>query len=266
MLFAAHCLTLAMLDGSAGADGTHDVTTGLITHGRPELAHAERTAGLFLNTVPLRLDVAQAGWLDVARAAFRQEQDGHPHRRYPLSAMQEDHGGPVLDTAFNYVHFHQLNEVLGLPGVRLREFRTWEETGFRLLVNAVTEPDGGRVWLRIDCDGDGFSADQARVFADGYRKILRRMVADPHAEPDFAFLADRPVLAPATPLPGVVERFTRQAAHTPDATALVRGRSGGATPGWPRRPTGWPGSCARSGPRPAPGSGSRWTAHRRRSR
>lgn len=223
VLFAAHCLTLAMLDGSAGADGTHDVTTGLITHGRPELAHAERTAGLFLNTVPLRLDVAQAGWLDVARAAFRQEQDGHPHRRYPLSAMQEDHGGPVLDTAFNYVHFHQLNEVLGLPGVRLREFRTWEETGFRLLVNAVTEPDGGRVWLRIDCDGDGFSADQARVFADGYRKILRRMVADPHAEPDFAFLADRPVLAPATPLPGVVERFTRQAAHTPDATALVRG-------------------------------------------
>lgn len=227
VLFAAHCLTLAMFNGftgsagCAGSTGTHDVTTGLITHGRPELARAERTAGLFLNTVPLRLDVAQATWLDVAREAFRQEQDGHPHRRYPLSAVQEDHGGPVLDTAFNYVHFHQLSEVLRLPGIRLRDFRTWEETNFRLLVNAVTEPDGGRVWLRID--GDGFSAGQARLFADGYRKILRRMVTDPHTEPDFAFLADRPALARTTPRPTVVERFTHQAARTPDATAVVRG-------------------------------------------
>ncbi|MFE0201454.1 condensation domain-containing protein, partial [[Kitasatospora] papulosa] len=44
VLFAAHALTLAALAG------TRDVTTGLITHGRPELAGAERTAGLFLNT------------------------------------------------------------------------------------------------------------------------------------------------------------------------------------------------------------------------
>ncbi|MBL1102148.1 amino acid adenylation domain-containing protein [Streptomyces coffeae] len=219
VLFAAHCLTLATFAGA----GTREVTTGLITHGRPELACAERTAGLFLNTVPLRLDVAQAAWLDVAREALRQEQDSHPHRRYPLSAIQEDHGGPVLDTAFNYVHFHQLSDVLRLPDVRLRDFRTWEETSFRLLVNAVTEPDGAGVWLRIDCDGDGFCADQARVFADGYRKILRRMVEDPHGEPEVAFLADRPVLARATSQPTVVERVTRQAARIPDGTALVMG-------------------------------------------
>ncbi|MFJ9855707.1 amino acid adenylation domain-containing protein [Streptomyces sp. NPDC101150] len=223
VLFAAHCLTLSMFAGCAGGAGTHEVTTGLITHGRPELARAERTAGLFLNTVPLRLDIAQGAWLDVAREALRQEQDGHPHRRYPLSAIQEDHGGPVLDTAFNYVHFHQLSEVLRLPGVRLRSFRTWEETNFRLLVNAVTEPDGGRMWLRIDCDGDGFSIEQARLFADGYQKILRRMVEDPYTEPDLAFLADRPALARLAPHPTVVELFARQATRTPDATALAMG-------------------------------------------
>lgn len=217
MFFAAHCLTLAMFAG------TGDVTTGLITHGRPELAGAERTAGLFLNTVPLRLDVTRDRWLDVAREAFRQEQDGHPHRRYPLSAIREDHGGPVLDTAFNYVHFHQLSQVLGLPDVRLRDVRTWEETDFGLLVNVVTEPDGGRVWMRIDHDGTGFSADQAALFADGYRRILRSMVEDPHAEPDFAFLAGRPALARAAHHPTVVERFARQAARTPQATALVMG-------------------------------------------
>lgn len=217
VLFAAHALTLAMLAG------TRDVTTGLITHGRPELAGAERIAGLFLNTVPVRLNTARDSWLDVAREGFRQEQDGHPHRRYPLSAIQEDHGGPVLDTAFNYVHFRQLSHVLGLPGLRLREFCSWEENDFRLMVNAVTEPDGAGMWLRIDCDGATFSAEQGDLFAAGYLSILRRMVEQPHDTADFAFLASRPVLASPAECPTVVARFLEQAARTPDATAMVMG-------------------------------------------
>ncbi len=217
VLFAAHSLTLAMLAG------TRDVTTGLITHSRPELAGAERIAGLFLNTVPVRLDTALDSWLDVAREGFRQEREGHLHRRYPLSAIQEDHGGPVVDTAFNYVHFHQLSHVLGLPGLRLTDFRTWEENDFRLLVNAVTEPDSTGMWLRIDCDGETFSAEQGDLFATGYLSILRRMLERPHDKPDFAFLAPRPSLASPAEHPTVVALIAEQAARNPDATALVMG-------------------------------------------
>ncbi|MFF4426424.1 amino acid adenylation domain-containing protein [Streptomyces sp. NPDC001549] len=217
VLFAAHTLTLAMLAG------TRDVTTGLITHCRPELAGAERTAGLFLNTVPVRLDTARDSWLEVARESFRQEQDGHPHRHYPLSAIQEDHGGPVLETVFNYVHFHQLSHVLDLSGLRLTQFRTWEETDMRLLVNAVTEPDGSGIRLRVDCDGETFSAEQGDLFATGYLSILRRLVEQPDDEPDFTFLASPPVRAVPAQHPTVVARFAEQAALTPDATAVVMG-------------------------------------------
>ncbi|WP_308290642.1 non-ribosomal peptide synthetase [Streptomyces cellostaticus] len=217
VLFAAHALTLAALAG------TRDVVTGLITHGRPGTAGAERTAGLFLNTVPVRLDTARGCWLDVARASFRQEQQDHPHRHYPLSAVQEDHGAPVLDTAFNYVHFRQLSRVLDLPGLRLTGFRTWEENDFRLLVNAITEPDGTGTWLRIDCDGETFPAEQGDLYADGYRRVLHRLVDEPDGRPDFGFLAPRPVLAPPAEHPTVVSRFAEQAARTPDATAVVAG-------------------------------------------
>ncbi|MFI7236068.1 amino acid adenylation domain-containing protein [Streptomyces cyaneofuscatus] len=217
VLFAAHALTLAALAG------TRDVTTGLITHGRPEMAGAERTAGLFLNTVPVRLDTARDNWLEVARASFRQEQEDHPHRSYPLSAIQEDHGGPVLDTAFNYVHFHQLARVFDLPGVHLAEFRTWEENDFRLLVNAITEPGGTGTWLRIDCDGETFAAEQGDLYAECYLGVLRRLVEHPDEAPDFAFLAPSPVLAPPAEHPTVVSRFAEQAARTPDATAVVAG-------------------------------------------
>jgi amino acid adenylation domain-containing protein len=217
VLLAAHGLTLAMLAG------TRDVTIGLITHGRPEVAGAERIAGLFLNTVPVRLDTARDSWLDVVRESFHQEQEGHSRRRYPLSAIQEDHGGPVLDTAFNYVHFHQLSHVLGLPGLRLTDFRSWEENDFRLLVNAVTEPDGTGMWLRIDCDGTTFSAEQGDLFAAGYLSILHRMLEQPDEGPDFAFLASPPDLASPTEHPTVVARLAEQATRTPGTTALVMG-------------------------------------------
>lgn len=87
VLFAAHCLTLRLLSGSA------DITTGLVTHGRPEVADSDRLAGLFLNTMPFRLGGGQASWLEVVRDVVRQERDSHPYRAYPLSAVQSDRGG-----------------------------------------------------------------------------------------------------------------------------------------------------------------------------
>ncbi|MET9942854.1 condensation domain-containing protein, partial [Streptomyces halstedii] len=72
VLFAAHVLALRLYSG------TEDVTTGLVTHGRPEYEDAERTAGLFLNTLPVRVDTAQPTWADVVEEALRQERATYP--------------------------------------------------------------------------------------------------------------------------------------------------------------------------------------------
>ena len=58
LLLAAHCLTLQRLSGEA------DVTTGLVTHGRPGRAGAEVAVGMFLNTIPIRLTATPARWID----------------------------------------------------------------------------------------------------------------------------------------------------------------------------------------------------------
>lgn len=235
VLFAAHCLTLGLLGGS------EDVTTGLIVHNRPELPDAERIAGLFLNTVPVRVDASGPAWFDVAREAFRQERRNHPHQRRPLSAIHGDAGrAAAVDTVFNYVHFRQLGDVLRLPQMELTAFRTWEETGFALLVNAVTDPVDERVRLRIDCDSAKFTDAQAGLLARAYSRILRRMLEQPDEEVDFAFLAGaepqretggsgpspRAAAVPAgrdvrTDAADVVSLFARQAGRTPDRTAVV---------------------------------------------
>ncbi|MFF7651096.1 amino acid adenylation domain-containing protein [Streptomyces sp. NPDC007983] len=216
VLFAAHCLTLSRFSG------TEDITTGLITHGRPETEGAERIAGLFLNTLPIRLNTARDSGLDVVREAFSQEQQSHAHRRYPLSAIQEDLGGTVLDTAFNYVHFRQLAEVFALPGVRLRSFLTWEETNFTLLVNALTDPADGRLWLRLDYQGSVFTPSQAELYTDTFTGLLSRLLHHPDEAPGCGLPASPPVLAEraeTTPT-DVVRAIREQTTRTPDAIAL----------------------------------------------
>ncbi|OJF15954.1 amino acid adenylation domain-containing protein [Couchioplanes caeruleus] len=207
VLFAAHCLTLRLLTGG------DDVITGLVTHGRPEQPDAERLTGLFLNTVPGRLDPTPRNWLDTVRAVFDQEREGYPYRRYPLSAIQADHGAEVLQTAFNYVNFHQLTPLLATAGVELCDVEIWERTHFALLVNAITDPRDGRVHLRIDGDGRTITAAQADLFGRHYLEILRRIVDRPREAADLAFLT-------TTGGADVVRWFEHQALQNPRAVAL----------------------------------------------
>ncbi|WP_425443753.1 amino acid adenylation domain-containing protein [Streptomyces pini] len=220
VLFTAHCLTLRLL-----AD-TDDVTTGLVTHGRPETEGADRIAGLFLNTMPFRLRPGQESWLETVRDVVRQERDSHPHRAYPLSAVQDDRGGaPLLDSAFTFVRLHTLEELFARADLELLDLTTYEETNFALLVNAIVDPRDGRTRLRLNCAGRSFTATQADLLADTYTAILRRIVEHPEEAPDFHFLVESDELPtnPAAEPADVMSLFAATAARQPDAEAVVHG-------------------------------------------
>ena len=218
--FAAHCLTLRVLSGSP------DVTTGLFTHGRPEVAGADRTTGLFLNTMPVRLAGEQDSWLGEVREVLRQERAAYPYRRYPLSAIQDDRGGDtVLETAFNYVNLHVLESVLDAPEIELLDLQAFEDTNFALIVHTVVSPVDRRIRLRIDGSGRTFTPAQVDVLARTYLSILRRIVEVPAEKPDFAFLAGPswPVRAAEVPPPHAITRFVEQVERTPEAIAVAAG-------------------------------------------
>jgi len=216
LFLAAYCLTVRLYSGAT------DVTVGLVTHGRPELAGADRMAGLFLNTVPLRLGPGPepASWLATVRQVYRREQECQPYRRYPLHAIQHDRGaGPVFELAFNYVHMHVLAPLLELPTIEPLGFDAWEETNFTLLLNVFVHPAQQRVSLRIDADRRTITWAQSGLIADTYLRILGRIVDEPDAVPDFGFLA-APARALATPGPS--------GAPGPSGTAEPTGTPGGA--------------------------------------
>lgn len=209
MLLTAHCLTLRR------AAGEVDVTTGLVTHGRPGRAGAEVAAGLFLNTIPVRLDDRHATYLDAVNHIANFERESHRHRRYPLHAMQSDAGRPLFNTVFDYLNY----PVLGLPagdiGVELLEFDAHERTNFALWVTASTDPRTGRLSLRVSGDPTMLSGEQASEYANSYVRVLAAMVRTPDGAIDSA--------ADELAVRDVVALVAEQAAAHPQAAAVVTG-------------------------------------------
>ncbi|WP_447879776.1 amino acid adenylation domain-containing protein [Serratia fonticola] len=210
VLLAAHCLALHLFSQS------DTVVTGVVTHGRPDLTNADRMVGLFLNTVPVRSEVKERTWIEVASDLFRQERDGHLYRRYPLSAIQRARGDS-LHTAFNYVNLHVLE-----PLKELNDLQVWEETNFSLFINVIATPIGEGMFLRIDTDGRAITRAQAKLIGSTFINILQRIVYHPDEVVDFAFLAPRSrVVHQPEPLLDVVTLFKRQIEATPANMAVA---------------------------------------------
>src|SRR5205823_13399108 len=102
VLLAVHLKALSLLTGSS------DVTTAVVLNGRPEVEDGDRVLGLFLNMVPLRMKVKSGSWRELVRATRAVEQEVNGHRRYPMLDLKQKYagGGPLLETAFMYTHFH----------------------------------------------------------------------------------------------------------------------------------------------------------------
>ncbi|MBE2276778.1 MAG: amino acid adenylation domain-containing protein, partial [Rhodobacteraceae bacterium] len=178
LLLAAHMRMLALWAGAT------DVTTGLVTHTRPEARDSEKVLGLFLNTLPIRLRLGSESWRDLARATFRAELDLAAHRHYPLAQIVEENGHvPPFDVIFNFIHFHVYDALQGAKGTdgapALRDMTAFEATNFALGVNAVLGLQG----LQVDFafDPARLDADLVERMADSYGAILQAMLADPDA-------------------------------------------------------------------------------------
>ncbi|MBI6550296.1 amino acid adenylation domain-containing protein [Xenorhabdus lircayensis] len=192
---AAHSFTMAVMSGS------DELITGVVTHVRPEIRHSEHLLGLFLNTVPLRVDVKGLTWLQLADTVYQNEKRNHRHRRLPLSEIQA-HTSPVtVQTAFNYIHFRVLQDVSSKTDSEILAFDPREETNFAILVNVMRDFVGGQMGVRIDLDGNLYAREQGEVFARLFRLALEKIAYQPHS----AATLNQPLAALGNIIPPLLE-------------------------------------------------------------
>ncbi|WP_414945499.1 amino acid adenylation domain-containing protein, partial [Amycolatopsis sp. cmx-11-32] len=215
--------------------GRDDVVFGTLLFGRMNAgAGADRAPGLFLNTLPVRVRIAEASVGEALAAMRGQLADLMVHEHAPLASAQAaaelPGGSPLVTSLFNYRHNQEEPEPgEGIDGIRT--VFTREHTNYPLHVS-------------IDNDGPGFAitvnavapADPDQVCAL-LHTCLGNLVTALTAAPETPFTGVDVLDAPsrrrlrvdwndttvAVPDVSVPEAFAAQVARTPEAAALVAG-------------------------------------------
>ncbi|MEU1358715.1 amino acid adenylation domain-containing protein [Micromonospora zamorensis] len=170
-LLAIH---LRMLGELTGRD---DVVSGLVVGGRPEGEGSDATLGLFLNTLPVTVELGTRSLAELAAEVWRVERDMMGHHLFPLAEIvRAGKVGPRFDHFFNWTHFAN-GPTDGGP--RIVDSRgVTVDVAFSLAVDAELDADSGRLALTLQYDHRTVPGDRVDAFADGFRRLL---AADPHA-------------------------------------------------------------------------------------
>jgi amino acid adenylation domain-containing protein len=171
-------LVAAYYAAVAAAFGKHDLVVGLSMSGRPEIAGADRTLGLFLNHLPLRLELEGATWASLARQAFDAENELLPHRRFPYAEMRKISGGDLFDVALSYVHFRFRNRLLDQALIDSEE-DCRDHTSLPVRVEAINDAQGEGFSLDVSIDLSRHSARLAHDIATWLLTAMQRLCTDP---------------------------------------------------------------------------------------
>ncbi|MFD5918519.1 amino acid adenylation domain-containing protein [Kitasatospora sp. NPDC058201] len=166
---AAHCAALADLTGTAR------LITALVGHGRPEVPGGTEMVGLFLNTVPLPVEVPETPGPDLVAAVFAAERAVLPHRRFPLAEIERLRGGPQFDVVFNYTDFHAYTGPA--DGVRIDGARYFELTSFPMVVHVHKDQFDGVMRLAVCHDPGRIKSSAVERFLDGLLEALESLAA-----------------------------------------------------------------------------------------
>jgi len=227
VLLAAHLRVLSLLSGQPR------VTTGLVSNGRPEQTGAERTLGLFLNTLPVRANLSGGTWEDLVRETLATERELLPFRWYPLATMQQQRGGEALfETGFSFNHFHVYEQLRKLEGIDVLDEHVFEQTNFTLGTIFNLDSASSQLQLQLNYNAAELASDQISSIATYYLETLRHMAAEPAARYEAICLLPEPeqqrllsqwneTKAEFPDRRCIHQWFEMQVEQTPDAIAVI---------------------------------------------
>jgi amino acid adenylation domain-containing protein len=229
----AWSLVLARTDGTAGT------VFGVTVSGRPtELAQIETMVGMFMNTLPLKVEMADdARLLPWLQDLHRLQREIEQHAYVPLADIQKWSGIAPAQPLFQRLLVFE-NYPLSIAGQRMGgdtaaltvdEVSSFERTSYALNLLVVPKSE---MSLTFVYDRRWYAADAIQRMAGHIRAVLRAMIARPEqrlGEISLLTAAERhqTVLewndtAWSAPTAGLVHQFIeQQVARTPDSTALV---------------------------------------------
>jgi non-ribosomal peptide synthetase component F len=217
--------------------GTDDLAFGVTISGRPgDLPGVERIVGLFINTLPLRINVmpgqAVSDWL---RHLLVHQTELVEHQYSPLAQVQRwsdvPAGTPLFDSIVVFENYPTdlSNAAAMTRTIQIDDIRAIERTNYPLTLELAI---GQRLSLKLIYDTDRFEREAIERLTGHLGRLLDGMVAEPDrlvSELSLLDAEERQQLLAGWNDPTVSYRqqaclhdlFAAQAARTPDAVAVV---------------------------------------------
>ncbi|MFD9723256.1 amino acid adenylation domain-containing protein [Streptomyces sp. NPDC059072] len=218
--------------------GESDVVFGATVSGRPtDLAQADSIAGMLINTLPARIEVD--GRAPVAEWLGRVQRDQVEARGYefvPLGQVQGwsdvERGTGLFESLVVFENYPKDEGAMAARGLRLRDLEGMDVTNFPLNLLAYADEEFS---YTLAYDADLFDTRTVERMSGHFNALLAALVEDPEravaavpmlSDGEFDRVVHEWNATGGTPAPtGVLhERVARQAAATPDATAVTSGR------------------------------------------
>src|SRR6266478_2972358 len=212
--------------------GRDDVVFGVTVAGRPsEIAGIESMVGLFINTLPLRVELAPAKpLLDLLKQVQDSQSRLMAYQHVGLAEIQQLAGlGELFDTLVVFENYPVDRSSLRTTAesVRLSQVSGHDATHYPLsLMIAPAE----RLQLRLDYRADLFDRASVEALAGRYVRLLQAAVATPEVaigrlellsgEERRRILQDWNATSRALEPRTVAQLFAAQAAQTPDAVVF----------------------------------------------
>ncbi|MET3493963.1 amino acid adenylation domain-containing protein [Variovorax boronicumulans] len=219
LLLAAHLVALRLLTGQ------REILSCSVANVRLDEEAAERSVGLYINTLPVRAAIGDENWRALAGRVGRQQREAFGFRRLPFSEIQRDAGGERLsESLFYFTNFH--NRIAATPALVQHDRFAHEVTSFAMTASFNVEPASGLISYNLCLDARRFSQARADQVARCYQAALEALANDidaplptaralPSLRPS-VLVADEGT-GPATHLPAL---FAVQAERHPEAIAV----------------------------------------------
>jgi amino acid adenylation domain-containing protein/non-ribosomal peptide synthase protein (TIGR01720 family) len=227
VLLSLHCALMWLIGGEA------DILTSVVVHGRPEGHNSDKTLGLFLNSLPLRVNTFDQGWAALIQSLEQQLVDIIGHRNYPLAEVQRIAGKDFSASLFNFIDFHVLENVSN--DIDVLQVDDFEQTNYQLDADYIKDSSTGLLQVSIKLDSATFDGPFVERIKGYLGELVKAMTTDTIAinapldplklmgQQQRDFLLDQ-LNSPAVNYPGlktISVRFEQMCAQYPERTAVA---------------------------------------------
>ncbi|HEX7641673.1 MAG TPA: amino acid adenylation domain-containing protein, partial [Burkholderiaceae bacterium] len=216
-------------------EGDDRILGSVVTHGRPEIADAEKMVGLFLNSLPIQADLRGATWSGFIKGVNAQLNQHQAHRHYPLAQIQVDLQLDFSASLFNFTNFHVISNSTAKSDIVGGSSFGLDDTNYLFSVDVQKNDAAGSHAIRIKLDPNVFDADFQERIRHYVRDIIEQMMTEKDAPIDKCRLLgnerdrlqqygrgdDLPARQAGASAPAIHQLIEAQVARTPEAVAVV---------------------------------------------